>query len=318
MRYRRIAGTDLTVSVLGLGGNNFDARLDEAETRGVVHAALDAGVTFFDTADLYGASPGGGEVLLGKALKGSRDSVLIGTKFGMDLGSSPGGAQEHRGSRSYITRSVESSLRRLGTDYIDLYQYHEPDGLTPLAETIAALDALVESGKVRHVGCSNFSGALLRESTAIARAEGIPGFVTVQACYHLLDRSVEADVLPACVEDGLALLPYYPLANGLLSGKYRMGEPAPAGSRMSWRTSWFTGPALTRVEALRGVAHRFGASLLELAIAWLAERPAVRCVVAGAMSPQQVAANAAAAAWKPSSEAMAAIDDVVPPGTKVV
>jgi aryl-alcohol dehydrogenase-like predicted oxidoreductase len=320
VRNRRIAGSDLTLSVLGLGGNNFDVRLDETETRAVVHAALDVGVTFFDTADLYGAAPGGGEILLGKALKEVRHRVALGTKFGWDLADAapcPG----PRGASTYVVRAAEASLRRLGTDYIDLYQYHQPDGVTPLTETLDALEGLVRAGKVRYVGCSNFSASLVSEASAIAARHGAgaaEGFVTLQACYHLLDRSIEAELVAACLEGGLALLPYYPLANGLLSGKYKLGEGAPPGSRMSWRTSWFTDEARERVELFREIAARFGVSLLELALGWLAAQSGVACVIAGAMSASQIAANAAAVDWIPPTSALEAIDQVVPSGTKVV
>jgi aryl-alcohol dehydrogenase-like predicted oxidoreductase len=318
VRYRRLDGTDLTISEVGLGGNNFHARLDEGATRAVVDAALESGVNFFDTADIYGAAPGGGEELLGKALRAVRSDVVLATKFGMDLGASAPNTGLARGSGDYIVRSAEDSLRRLGTEYIDLYQYHEPDGRTPVEVTLAALDRLVQSGKVRHAGCSNFTETLLREGADAACRQGVEGFVSVQSCYHLLNRSVESDVVPACLERRIALLPYYPLANGLLTGKYARGEPAPAGSRMSWRTSWFTDAALERVEELGRVADELGVGLLQLAIGWLLAQPAVACVVTGAMSADQIAANVAASDWLPPPEALSAVDRVVAPGTKVL
>lgn len=312
MRYRTLGERGPTVSVVGLGGNNFGSRLDEEGTRAVVHAALDAGITLFDTADMYGGfgdaggSRGDGERLLGAALKGHRDHVVLATKFGMEMGEYADGYGP-RGARPYIRYAAESSLRRLGTDRIDLLQYHEPDGVTPLAETIAALEELVAEGKVRHIGCSNLPAEQLTAP-----------FVSTQARYHLLDRSVEPDVVPACVRAGMGLLPYYPLANGLLSGKYRRGEQPPAGSRLSWREGWLTEAALDRVEALIAYGAERGLTLLQVAVGGLAALPAVGSVICGAMTPEQVAANAAAAGWTPDAADLAALDEIVPPGERVV
>ena len=314
MRYRRLGDHGPEVSVVGLGGNNFGSRLDEDGTKAVVHAALDAGITFFDTADMYGGfggdgdggSRGDGERLLGAALKGHREQVVLATKFGMDMGEE---ARHHgpRGSLPYIRYAVESSLRRLDTDRIDLYQYHEPDGVTPLAETIAALEALVAEGKVRHIGCSNLP------------AEQLTGpFVSTQARYHLLDRSVESDLVPACLRTGIGLLPYYPLANGLLSGKYRRGHAPPPGSRLSWRQGWLTDAALDRVEALTEYGAERGLTLLQVAVGGLAALPCVGSVICGAMTPDQVTANAAAADWTPDAADLAALDKIVAPGERVV
>jgi aryl-alcohol dehydrogenase-like predicted oxidoreductase len=300
--------------VVGLGGNNFGSRLDEDGTKAVVHAALDAGITFFDTADMYGGfggdgdggSRGDGERLLGAALKGHREQVVLATKFGMDMGEE---SAHHgpRGSLPYIRYAVESSLRRLDTDRIDLYQYHEPDGVTPLAETIAALEALVAEGKIRHIGCSNLP------------AEQLTGpFVSTQARYHLLDRSVESDLVPACLRTGIGLLPYYPLANGLLSGKYRRGQAPPPGSRLSWRQGWLTDAALDRVEALTEYGAERGLTLLQVAVGGLAALPCVGSVICGAMTPDQVTANAAAADWTPDAADLAALDTIVAPGERVV
>ncbi|KOG34457.1 aldo/keto reductase [Streptomyces resistomycificus] len=312
MRYRSLGERGPAVSVVGVGGNNFGARLDEEGTKAVVHAALDAGITLFDTADMYGGfgeqggSRGDGERLLGAALKGRRDEVVLATKFGMEMGPE---ADLHgrRGARSYIRYAVEASLRRLGTDRIDLYQYHEPDGVTPLEETVAALRELVDEGKIGHIGCSNLPPEQLTGA-----------FVSTQARYHLLDRGVERDLIPACLHNGVGLLPYYPLANGLLSGKYRRGEQPPAGSRLSWRQGWLTDAALDKVEALSGYGAERGLTLLEVAVGALAALPAVGSVICGAMTPEQVTANAAAADWIPDPADLAALDAIVTPGERVV
>ena len=312
MRYRTLGERGPAVSVVGLGGNNFGSRLDEDGTRAVVHAALDAGITLFDTADMYGGSGdrggtrGDGERLLGAALKGHRDDVVLATKFGMKMGQE---AERYgpRGSRPYIRHAVEASLRRLGTDRIDLYQYHEPDGVTPLEETVAALHELVAEGKICHLGCSNLPAEQLTDA-----------FVSTQARYHLLDRSAETDLLPACLRTGVGLLPYYPLANGLLSGKYRRGEQPPPGSRLSWRPGWLTDEALDRVEALTEYGAARGLTLLQVAVGGLAALPAVGSVICGAMTPEQVAANATAADRIPDATDLAALDAVVAPGQKIV
>ncbi|MFF3332919.1 aldo/keto reductase [Streptomyces sp. NPDC002888] len=312
MRYRGLGERGPTVSVVGLGGNNFGSRLDEEGTKAVVHAALDAGITLFDTADMYGGfgeqggSRGDGERLLGAALKGHRDRIVLATKFGMEMDEE---AEGHgpRGSRRYVRHAVEASLRRLGTDRIDLYQYHEPDGVTPLDETIAALCELVDEGKIRHIGCSDLPSEQLTDA-----------FVSTQARYHLLDRGVEEDLIPACLRHGIGLLPYYPLANGLLSGKYRRGEQPPPGSRLSWRQGWLTDAALDRVEALTAYGAERGLTLLQVAVGGLAALPAVGSVICGAMTAGQVTANAAAADWTPDAADLAALDALVTPGDRVV
>jgi aryl-alcohol dehydrogenase-like predicted oxidoreductase len=312
MRYRTLGERGPVVSVVGVGGNNFGSRLDEDGTKAVVHAALDSGVTLFDTADMYGGfgesggSRGDGERLLGAALKGRRDEVVLATKFGMEMGPEAD-LYGRRGARPYIRYAVESSLRRLGTDRIDLYQYHEPDGLTPLEETVAALRELVDEGKIRHIGCSNLPPEQLTDA-----------FVSTQARYHLLDRGVENDLIPACLRHGLGLLPYYPLANGLLSGKYRRGEEPPPGSRLSWRQGWLTDAALDRVEALTAYGAERGLTLLQVAVGALAALPAVGSVICGAMTPAQVTANAAAADWVPDAADLTALDAIVTPGERVV
>ncbi|KOU77098.1 aldo/keto reductase [Streptomyces sp. MMG1533] len=312
MRYRPLGERGPTVSVVGVGGNNFGARLDEDGTKAVVHAALDAGITLFDTADMYGGSGerggsrGDGERLLGAALKGRRDEVVLATKFGMEM-DRDADLYGPRGARAYLRNAVEASLRRLGTDRIDLYQYHEPDGVTPLEETVTALRELVDEGKIRYIGCSNLPADDLTDA-----------FVSVQARYHLLDRAVETDLVPACVSHGVGLLPYYPLANGLLSGKYRRGEQPPAGSRLSWRQGWLTDAALDKVEALTEYGAERGLTVLQVAVGALAALPAVGSVICGAMTPEQVTANAAAADWIPDPADLAALDAIVTPGERVV
>lgn len=312
MRYRSLGERGPTVSVVGVGGNNFGARLDEDGTKAVVHAALDAGITLFDTADMYGGSSegggsrGDGERLLGAALKGSRDHVVLATKFGMEM-SREADLYGPRGSRAYIRYAVEASLRRLGTDRIDLYQYHEPDGVTPLAETVAALQELVHEGKIRYIGCSNLPAEQVTDA-----------FVSTQNRYHLLDRVVEQDLVLSCLRQGVGLLPYYPLANGLLSGKYRRGEQPPPGSRLSWRQGWLTDEALDRVAALTAYGAERGLTLLQVAVGALAALPAVGSVICGAMTPHQVTANAAAADWIPTPADLAALDTIVTPGERVV
>ncbi|MFI9585505.1 aldo/keto reductase [Streptomyces sp. NPDC052236] len=312
MRYRTLGERGPAVSVVGVGGNNFGSRLDEDGTKAVVHAALDAGITLFDTADMYGGfgesgtGRGDGERLLGAALKRRRDEVVLATKFGMEMG---GDADLYgpRGARAYLRYAVEASLRRLVTDRIDLYQYHEPDGVTPLEETVAALRELVDEGKIRYIGCSNLPAEDLTDA-----------FVSTQARYHLLDRGVERDLIPACLRHGVGLLPYYPLANGLLSGKYRRGERPPPGSRLSWRQGWLTDAALDKAEALTAYGTERGLTLLQVAVGGLAALPAVGSVICGAMTPEQVTANAAAADWTPSPADLAALDVIVAPGERVV
>jgi aryl-alcohol dehydrogenase-like predicted oxidoreductase len=308
MRYRALGERGPVVSVVGVGCNNFGSRLDAEGTAAVVHAALDAGITLFDTADMYGGESGRGssERLLGAALKGRRDEVVLATKFGMEM-SPQDDSFGPRGSRRYVRHAVEASLSRLGTDWIDLYQYHQPDGVTPIEETVAALEELVAEGKVRHIGCSNVPADQL-----------LAGFVSTQERYHLLDRSVETELTPTCLSLGVGVLPYYPLANGLLSGKYRRGAEPPPGSRLSWRQGWLTDAALDRVEALTAYGAERGLTLLEVAVGGLAALPAVGSVISGAMTPQQVTANAAAAGWIPTEADLAALDEIVTPGDRVV
>jgi aryl-alcohol dehydrogenase-like predicted oxidoreductase len=285
MRTRELGTSDLSVSRVGLGCNNFGRRLDLERTRAVVEAALAAGVTFFDTAESYG--DGDSERFLGEALEGRREQVVLATKFGYH-----GDGTTAPGSREYVRRAVSGSLERLRTAYLDLYYYHRPDGVTPIAETIGALVELVEEGFIRAIGVSNFSVEQLDEAVAAGPVAAL------QNEYSLLDRSVESDVLPRCRELGVGFVPYFPLASGLLSGKYRRGEPAPAGSRLESRPEALTDEAFDRIERLEEFARGHGRSLLELAIAALASEPGVVSVIAGATSPEQVQANAAAADWE--------------------
>ncbi|HZR37473.1 MAG TPA: aldo/keto reductase [Nevskia sp.] len=301
MDKRRIGS--LEVPVVGLGCNNFGRRIDEPASARVVHAALDAGVNFFDTADIYGGTRS--EEFLGRALAGRRDQAIIATKFGMAVDAGRQGARP-----DYIRRAVEDSLRRLGTDRIDLYQLHKPDPETPIADTLGALDELVRAGKVREIGCSNFSVAQLRQAQQ-AVAPGAACFASVQNEYSLLHREPEAGMLAECARGGVAFLPYFPLANGLLSGRFRRGEAAPEGSRFvagAWGHKSWNDANLARVEALRHFAAARGRSLLELAFSWLLVHPAVASVIAGASRPEQVQANAAAAGWKLGSEDLAEVE----------
>jgi aryl-alcohol dehydrogenase-like predicted oxidoreductase len=298
MRYRPLGRSGLLVSVVGLGCNNFGGRLDLEAARAVVDAALDAGVTLLDTADVYGGQ-GGSETILGQLLEGRRDEVVLATKFGMSMGEES--ERELRGSRRYIRRAVEASLQRLRTDYIDLYQYHRPDGTTPVAETLEALSELVTEGKVRYVGCSNFAAWQLIDAEWISQSGGLRRFISAQNEYSLLERGAEAELLPACERHGIGVLPYFPLANGLLTGKYRRGEPAPAGTRLAARAQVLDHADFDRIDALEAFAAAAGRSLLELAIGGLAAQPAVASVIAGATTADQVRANVAAGAWIPDA-----------------
>lgn len=282
------------VSVVGLGANNFGRRVDMAGTRAVVDAALAEGITFIDTADTYG-NHGGSEQLLGEVLAGRRDRVVLATKFGMDMGDGRG----PRGSRAYVLAACEASLRRLRTDVIDLYWYHRPDGVTPIAETLEALDGLVRAGTVRAIGASNFSAEQIEEADAVARDRGLTRFTAIQNEYSLLARDAERDVLGACERLGLGFVPYYPLASGLLTGKYRRGEAAPTGTRLAERDSVGSSEQFDVVEAVARFAEQRGVSMVEVAIGALLAREAVSSVIAGATKPEQVQANAAGGRWRP-------------------
>jgi aryl-alcohol dehydrogenase-like predicted oxidoreductase len=298
----------LEVSLAGLGGNNFGRRVDDHATRKVVAAALDAGITLFDTADIYG--DGASETLLGQALGTRRDEVVITTKFGMR--EPPAGLSG--GHPRWVARAAEESLRRLGSSHIDLYLFHQPDPTTPIGETLRAMNQLLTQGKVREIGCSNFSAAQLAEADAAAKERGLRGFICVQNEYSLLHREPEQEVLTACGSLGLAFVPYFPLAAGLLSGKYRRGRPVPAKTRLGGSgerpVEEIIGEnKLAAVERLAFFAEQHGHTLLELALSWLGAHPQIASVIAGAMSAEQVRANVAAtSAWKLTAEELAEID----------
>jgi aryl-alcohol dehydrogenase-like predicted oxidoreductase len=299
MQTRKIGSLDATV--VGLGCNNFGWRIDAAATARVVDAALDAGVTFLDTADVYGE--GQSEEFLGRALAGRWNRVVLATKFGSKFDDQRQGA-----SPAYVKLAVQDSLRRLGTDRIDLYQLHRPDEKTPIADTLGALGDLVRAGKVREIGCSNFSPAQIREADT---AGSVARFVSVQNEYSLIHRDAEKDVLPECAKRGIAFLPYFPLANGLLTGKYRKDRPFPAGSRADtgWGPKVFTERNLAITESLAQFAESRGHTLLDLAFSWLLSRPAVASVIAGASSPEQVRSNANAASWQLTDEDLQAVEE---------
>jgi len=308
MRFEPLGASGLMVSVVGVGCNAFGSRIDARQTRGVVHAALDHGITLFDTADAYG--DGASEELLGRALGSLRDRVVVATKFGM------GEHQEEHwgahGSRRYIRRAVEASLRRLRTDYIDLYQLHRPDPITPIGETLQALSELVAEGKVRYLGSSNLTAWQVTDAEWVARTSGTQRFVSAQNEYSLYNRVAEAELVPACRAAGVGILPYFPLAYGLLTGKYQRGQSAPEGSRLA-RTDQaqrLTGADWDRVEALQSFADERGISLLQLAIGGLAAQPGVASVISGATGAEQVAANVEAGLWQPTRDDLAALDEL--------
>jgi aryl-alcohol dehydrogenase-like predicted oxidoreductase len=303
MRLRRLGSEGPDVSVVGLGSNNFGMRVDLEGTRAVVDAALDVGVTLIDTADIYG-NKGGSESFLGEVLEGRRDRVVLATKFGGDMGD----GTEARGSRAYIRKAVAGSLQRLRTEYIDLYQYHTPDHVTPFEETFGALDELVREGKVRYVGHSNLEAAQVEEIDTLARERGWARPVSAQNRYSLLHRDAETELLPTCERLGIGVLPYFPLASGLLTGKYRRGQPRPQGTRLATRDEVFTDETFDRLEALEAFAEQRGVSLLSVAIGGLLAQPAIASVIAGATKPEQVRANAAAGEWEPSADDLAALN----------
>ncbi|MDB5443330.1 MAG: aldo/keto reductase [Phenylobacterium sp.] len=310
MKLRRLGASGLKVSEVGLGCNNFGMRIDEKQTQAVVDAAIDAGVTLFDTADIYGGTKS--EEFLGKALGKKRNKIVLATKFGMRVGDNDA---KKGGSRRWMMRAVEDSLERLKTDHIDLYQFHQPDPETPIDETLRALDDLVTQGKVLYIGNSNFAGFQIADADWTARTAHRTPFVSAQNQYSLLERRVEHEVLPACERYGLGFLPFFPLASGLLSGKYKRGAPPPEGSRLA---AW--GPqgaqALSdknfqKIEKLTAWAEERGHTILELAFAWLLGHPVVSSVIAGATSPEQVKANAATAEWALTPDEVAEVSKLV-------
>lgn len=312
MRYRNLGSSGLVVSVLGVGCNAFGARTDADEVDAIVGEALEQGITLFDTADAYSA--GESERLLGQALQGRRDRAVVATKFGMALTEDDGPDALARGSRRYIRSAVEASLRRLGTDRIDLLQMHTPDRSTPLEETLEALDDLVREGKVLYIGSSNRSAWEVAHADGLARALGTSRFVSVQDEYSLYNRSAEAELLPACEELGIGVLPYFPLAYGLLTGKYRRDAAAPAGSRLAEdrQRSRLETADFDTIDALQDFADARGVPLLHVAIGALAAKPVIGSVISGVSRREQIAANVAALAWEPSAEDLAELAGIGP------
>ncbi|MDB5394912.1 MAG: aldo/keto reductase [Rhodospirillales bacterium] len=314
MKYRSVGKSGLQVSVIGLGCNNFGWGLDLEGSRAVIHAALDAGITLFDTADIYGGQ-GGSETVMGQILGARRKDIVLATKFGMPMDKE---GVKKGASRRYIMSAVEDSLKRLQTDWIDLYQLHVPDPLTPMEETLRTLDDLVRSGKVRYVGCSNVPAWGVADATWIARTRGFSGFISCQDEYSLIVRKLEADLKPAAEAYGLGILPYFPLASGLLTGKYKKGAPMPEGTRLTqakgsgYFDHYLTDERLDIVGKLRDFAEARGHTLLELAFSWLLAQPVVPSVIAGATKPAQIEANAKAGDWVLTPEDLAEIDKIAP------
>jgi aryl-alcohol dehydrogenase-like predicted oxidoreductase len=297
------------VSVIGLGCNNFGRRVDLAGTRAVVDAAIEQGITFLDTSNTYGDPHGQSETFLGEVLQGRRNRVVLATKFGMDMGDGRG----PRGSREYIRQAVEASLQRLRTDVIDYYWYHEPDGVTPIAETLGALDELVRGGIVRYIGASNFSAEQIEEADAVARDRGFARFTAIQNNYSLLVRDADRDVLPTCERLGLGFVPFFPLASGLLTGKYQRGQPAPTGTRLAGRPQVATDAQFDAVEAVAGFAAEHDASMVDVAIGALLANETVSSVIAGATKPEQVRTNVAAARWIPNESDLEELEGLLNP-----
>jgi aryl-alcohol dehydrogenase-like predicted oxidoreductase len=314
MTYQQLGLSGLTVSTVGLGCNNFGARMADEDVPAVVNAAIEAGITLFDTADVYG-SAGGSEVLLGDALGSRRGEVIIATKFGSDMRGANGSDWGARGSRRYIRIAVENSLRRLGTDWIDLYQLHEPDPNTPIEETLAALTEVVAEGKVRYVGSSNLAGWQVIDADWTARTSGFEAFISAQNEYSWVNRSVETELVPALEHTGQSLLPYFPLASGLLSGKYRRGQSAPADSRLARAShaARLDKANFDLIEAIEAYAAERGLSMLQVAIGGLAAMPTVGSVIAGATSAEQVKQNVDAGLWVPSGDDLEALLEITEP-----
>ena len=309
MKLKPLGESGIDVSVVGLGCMNFGMMCDQVSTTAVVNAAIESGVNFFDVADIYGGPHGKAEELLGNALGGRRGDIVLATKFGAKQGGG-GGAAVGGGSRDYIVGAVEDSLRRLGTDYIDLYQHHFPDAETPVDDTLRALDDLVQAGKVRAIGCSNYSGAMLDDAAKFSAAHDSAAFVSAQNRYSLLTRDIEKDLVPAAEQHRVGILPYFPLESGLLTGKYRKDEKAPADTRFG---KWGGGGIFasderyTIVEGLREYGESIGRSVLDIAIGWLAAQPYVSSVIAGVTRPEQIRGNVAAADWAPTQQQL---DDI--------
>ena len=312
MTYQQLGLSGLTVSTVGLGCNNFGARMADEDVPAVVNAAIDTGITLFDTADVYG-NAGGSEVLLGEALGSRRGEVIIATKFGSDMRGANGPDWGARGSRRYIRIAVDNSLRRLGTDWIDLYQLHEPDPNTPIEETLAALTEIVAEGKVRYIGSSNLAGWEVIDADWTARTSGFEAFTSAQNEYSWLNRSVETELVPALEHTGQSLLPYFPLASGLLTGKYHRGEPAPAGTRLARNSGRLDKANFDLIEGIEAYAAERGLSMLQVAIGGVAAMPTVGSVIAGATSEEQVKQNVAAGLWVPSGDDLEALLEITEP-----
>ncbi len=307
MEQRNLGRSGLQVSVVGLGCNNFGRRCDQAQTSTVVHRALELGVTLFDTADIYG--PGGlSEEYLGQALQGRRHEAIVATKFVGPMGEGP---LRSGASRRYVFQAIEASLRRLNTDYVDLYQIHFPDARTPIEETLRALDDVVRQGKARYAGCSNFAAWQVVEAQWIARTQHLSPLVSAQNQYNLLDRRIERELAPACNVYGLGILPYFPLANGFLTGKYRSGQAPPEGARLAgggMADRVLTPENFATLEKLESFAQERGHTMVDLAVGWLASQPHVASVIAGATKPEQVEMNVRAAEWRLTGEELAEVD----------
>lgn len=309
MDYRKLGNSGLKISEIGMGGNTFSWRIDAQASAAVINKAIELGVNYIDTADMY--DRGGSEEFVGKAIKGKRDQLIIATKFGMKMGEGP---NEKGGSRYYIMRAVEASLKRLQTDYIDLYQMHEPDPWTPIEETLRALDDLVKSGKVRYIGASNFQAWQLCEAIGISGMHNLPSFITEQSLYNLLNRKIEAEMVPFAVKHNIGIIPWGPLAGGFLTGKYRRGEKIPSEYRLASGIAiygkMFTDSNWERLARLEIFATERGHSTGELAIAWLLAKPWVSTVIAGATNIEQVTANVSAGQWKLTAQEVAELDAI--------
>ncbi len=310
MKYKKLGKSDLEVSVVGLGCMMFGSMCDQQQTNDVVDAAIDEGINMFDVADIYGHPAGTAETMVGKALGNRRKDIVLATKFGAQ-GGGHGGSVEGGGTREYIMNAVERSLERLGTDYIDLYQYHFPEVATPIEETLQALDILVKQGKVRYIGCSNMDGAQLSEADSVASENNLSEFVSAQNWYSLLHRDIETDLLPVAEKISVGIIPYFPLESGLLTGKYRKGAEDPEGSRLAkWGGAFKTDDKMDTVEAMREYGESIDRSVLELAMGRLTNRPAVATVIAGVTTPEQVRQNAAAGTWELTADDMATLDQL--------
>ena len=308
MKYKMLGQSDLEVSVVGLGCMMFGSMCDQQQTNEVVNTAIDEGINMFDVADIYGHPPGTAETMVGKALGDRRKDIVLATKWGAQSGGR-GGSIEGGGTREYIMNAVERSLERLGTDYIDLYQYHFPEVATPIEETLQALDDLVKQGKVKHIGCSNMDGAQLSEADSVASEQDLSAFVSAQNWYSLLHRDIETDLLPVAEEFNVGIIPYFPLESGLLTGKYRKGAEDPEGSRLAkWGGAFKTDDKVDTVEALREYGESIGRSVLDLAMGQLTNRPAVATVIAGVTKPEQVRQNVASGNLELSAEEIAEVD----------